>query len=128
MLRRVDAEKTAIIADLRRNSACARVTIALRWQRRTSASGWPRASATKKCICAAVSIKERLNSGIDQIMAAREIEGNSPTRPRMASGSPSGRPRRQPKQLDEIEQMIAEAVTEARGETRPATTNSEGQS
>ena len=76
----------------------------------------------------AVSINERLNSGIDQIMAAREIEGNSPTRPRMASGSPSGRPRRQPKQLDEIEQMIAEAVTEARGETRPATTNSEGQS
>ena len=35
----------------------------------------------------AVSINERLNSGIDQIMAAREIEGNSPTRPRMASGS-----------------------------------------
>ena len=131
MLRRVDAEKTAIIADLRRNFEASvrasddRIAMAEAHFRERLAE-----SERNKEIYLrfAVSINERLNSGIDQIMAAREIEGNSPTRPQMASSSPSGGPRRQPKQLDEIEQMIAEAVTEARGEARPATTNSEGQS
>ena len=75
-----------------------------------------------------VSINERLNSGIDQIMAAREIEGNSPTRLADGKRLPERPAAPQPKQLDEIEQMIAEAVTEARGEARPATANSEGQS
>ena len=70
--------------------------IALRWQRRTSRERLAESESDKEIYLRfAVSINERLNSGIDQIMTAREIlRGNSPARLRMASGSPSGRPRR----------------------------------
>jgi hypothetical protein len=89
----------------------------LRWQKRTSASGWPRASATNKEIYLrfAVSINERLNSGVDQIMAPVRLRGNSPTRLADGKRLPERPAAPQPKQLDEIEQMIAEAATEGAG-------------
>ena len=90
MLRRVDAEKTAIIADLRRNFEASvrasddRIAMAEAHFRERLAESERNKEIYLRFV---VSINERLNSGIDQIMAAREIEGNSPTRPRMASGS-----------------------------------------
>jgi hypothetical protein len=76
MLRRVEAEKTAIIADLRRNFEASvrasddRIAMAEAHFRERLAE-----SERNKEIYLrfAVSINERLNSGIDQIMAAREI-------------------------------------------------------
>jgi hypothetical protein len=76
MLRRVDAEKTAIIADLRRNFEASvrasddRIAMAEAHFRER-----PAESERNKEIYLrfAVSINERLNSGIDQITAAREI-------------------------------------------------------
>ena len=53
--------------------ACARA-IALRWQRRTSRERLAESESDKEIYLRfAVSINERLNSGIDQIMTAREI-------------------------------------------------------
>ena len=131
MLRRVDAEKTAIIADLRRNFEASvrasddRIAMAEAHFRERLAE-----SERNKEIYLrfTVSINERLNSGIDQIIAAREIARQLARETADGKRLPERPAAPQPKQLDEIEQMIAEAVTEARGEARPATANSEGQS
>ena len=103
--------------------------IALRWQRRTSRERLAESESDKEIYLRfAVSINERLNSGIDQIMTAREIARQLARETADGKRLPERPAAPQPKQLDEIEQMIAEAVTEGRGEARPATANSEGQS
>ena len=97
MLRRVDAEKTAIIADLRRNFEASvrasddRIAMAEAHFRER-----PAESERNKEIYLrfAVSINERLNSGIDQIMAAREIARQLAHETADGKRLPSGRLRR----------------------------------
>jgi DNA-binding Lrp family transcriptional regulator len=115
MLRRLDAEKTAIISDLRRNfeetvrASDDRIAIAEAHFHERIAE----ADRNKEVYLRyTMQFNERLTSGIEQFMAAREIAK------KLAYETEDKRPPEPvapPKKLNEIEQMIAEAVTDARG-------------